>query len=308
MQIPCDLKKTSHILLKKVSSYLILCMCILFLHACTQKKEQKNIITVTIQPQKYFAEQLVDTIFEIGVIVPNGASPETYDPTPSQMTNLAQSKAYFKIGQIGFEKVWIDKIASNNPDLAIYDNSKGMSFIENHDEHECEEHNHAHHHHPEGIDPHIWSSPRRALQIVNNMYEALCELDPDNQQIYHTNLLKLETQITRIDSTVAHLLQDLEQRSFIIYHPALTYFAEDYNLKQYCIEMDGKEPSPTQLKKLVEKVKKENVRVVFIQKEFDMKNAEIIAKESGCELIQINPLAYDWENEIIKIAKALASE
>ena len=77
-------------------------------------------------------------------------------------------------------------------------------------------------------------------------------------------------------------------------------------MQQLCIEMDGKEPSPAQLKALMETAQAHHTKVVFVQQEFDQKNAELIAKETGCQLTPINPLAYDWSREMIRIAKALA--
>ena len=72
--------------------------------------------------------------------------------------------------------------------------------------------------------------------------------------------------------------------------------------------MDGKEPSPAQLKELIKTAKEHGVKVVFIQQEFDQKNAELIAKETGCRLVVINPLDYQWSKELIHIAKALVDE
>lgn len=291
---------------------LLVLLVVLFGSSCNQQSTKDKIITVTIEPQRYFAEQLADSLFEIVTMVPAGSSPETYDPSPVQMAKLSDSKAYFCIGHIGFEEVWMDKVKANNPGLPVFDNSKGMIFIQS--EEECDhDHHHEggdihHHAHAGGIDPHTWSSPKKALHIVNNMYDAFVELDPDHQEIYKNNLEKLKAEINRTDSVITDLLKDIPNRSFIIYHPALSYFAEDYGLEQYCIEIDGKEPSPEILKRLVETSKEKEIKIIFIQQEFDLKNAEIIAKETGCKLVTINPLSYEWSKEMIHIAKALADE
>jgi zinc transport system substrate-binding protein len=235
-------------------------------------------------------------------MVPAGTSPETYDPAPVQMAQLARSKAYFCIGHIGFEEVWIDKLKQNHPQLFFFDNSQGIPLI-------TAEHSHsAGHFHAEGIDPHIWSSPKAAGMIAQNMYEAFVEIDPENKNRYAGNLQRLLEEINRMDEKITELLQYSSQKAFIIYHPALTYFAHDYGLTQYCIETDGKEPSPEQLKILIETAKEQGIKTVFIQQEFDRKNAELVAKETGCRLVLINPLAYDWEAEMLHIAQALSDE
>jgi len=281
-------------------SFLSGLICILF--ACTNKVQQENVITVTIEPQRYFAEQLTDSLFRIECMVPAGTSPETYDPTPLQMANLARSKAYFCIGHIGFEEVWMDKLKQNYPQIHFFDNSAGIPLIMSGHSHS------ANHSHEQGIDPHTWSSPKAVRVIVQNMYVALVDIDPANKSRYAANLQRLLEQVDSIDLKITQILQNSSQKGFIIYHPALTYFARDYGLTQYSIEADGKEPSPEQLKTLMETVKEKGIKTVFVQQEFDRKNAELVAKETGCRLIVINPLSYDWEKEILHIAQALSDE
>jgi len=267
-----------------------------FLFSCSNKIRQENIITVTIEPQRYFAEQLADSLFRIECMVPAGTSPETYDPTPAQMANLSRSKAYFRIGYIGFENAWLNRLKQNFPQIPFFDNSQGISLIT------------SEHSHDGGFDPHTWSSPKSARLIVQNMYEALIEIDPANKNRYAANLQQLLEQIDFIDNKITHLLRNSSQKAFIIYHPALTYFARDYGLTQYSIEADGKEPSPEQLKTLMESAKEKGIKTVFVQQEFDRKNAELVAKGTGCRLIVINPLSYDWEKEMLHIAQALSDE
>lgn len=274
---------------------IILFWSVPFLFACSNKVQQENIITVTIEPQRYFAEQLADTLFRIECMVPAGTSPETYDPTPAQMANLARSKAYFCIGYIGFEEVWIDRLKQNYPQIRFFDNSNGISLITGH-------------FHDGGVDPHIWSSPKIVRLIVHNMYSSLVKIDPANESRYAANLQSLLEQIDLIDEQITQILDNSSQKAFIIYHPALSYFAQDYGLTQYSIEADGKEPSPEQLKTLIETAKEKGVKTVFIQQEFDQKNAELVAKETGCRLIVINPLSYNWGKEMLHIAQSLSNE
>jgi len=271
--------------------------------SCSNRPAQENRIMVTIEPQRYFAQQLAGTLFEIITLVPPGSSPESYDPTPREMTQLARSKAYFCIGHIGFENVWLEKLKRNHPDVVFFDNSQGIDLIAGDHHHEtgvsC---SHTH------VDPHTWSSPRQARIIVENMFAALSEIDPEHIDIYRENREKLLSEIQETDRIVSSYLEHSSQKAFIIYHPALTYLARDYGLTQYAIETEGKEPSPEQLRQLVDFAKKQSIRTVFIQQEFDRKNAEIIARETGCRVEIINPLSYHWNEEIIRIAKILSDE
>lgn len=301
----------------KQTSIIITILSVLLLTACVTKQANETVVTVTIEPQRYFAEKIAGDKFKINCVVPAGQSPETYDPTPQQMIQIGRSIAYLRIGPIGFEQAWMDKIRENNPKLQVFDTSEGMNLLtdtedddhahehgtHDHDTHAGEE---AHHHHHGGVDPHIWSSIAGAKVVAWNTLNAFIELDPDNTEYFWQNYNKLVDEIDKTNTEIKQLLDPLTDRTFIIYHPALTYFANEFNLTQLCIEMDGKEPSPAQLKRLVETARANNARVVFIQQEFDQKNAELIAKETGCKLTVINPLAYDWTKEMIHIAKALA--
>ncbi|MDH6311436.1 zinc transport system substrate-binding protein [Parabacteroides sp. PFB2-10] len=289
-------------------------LCVLMLVGCKQKPvtQEEQIISVSIEPQRYFAEKIAGDRFVIHTVVPTGQSPETYDPTAQQMVRIGESLAYFQIGPIGFEQAWIDRIKQNNPQVTFFDLSQGMGFLEGEEhghDHASEEggHEDAHHHHG-ATDPHIWSSMEGARLIARNMLEAFVALDAENSEYYQTNYNNLMAEIDVTETTIAGIVKPLLSRTFIIYHPALSYFAEEFHLKQLCIEMDGKEPSPVQLKELVDTAVNHNVQVVFIQEEFDQKNAELIARETRCRLVRINPLAYDWSKEMIHIAEALAHE
>ena len=290
---------------------IILLICLLVtvcsFSSCVQKKSTKRTITVTIEPQRYFAEKIAGDKFDIISMVKAGSNPESYDPSPQQMVHLGASEAYFKIGYIGFELAWMDNLIQNNPHLKVFDLSAGFELIESDAHANCsaEGHNHATDLGEVGIDPHIWSSISGAQTVSSNILKALITLDPSNEAYYTANYNTLMQEITATEQAVTEKLDSLPSRTFIIYHPALTYLAQEFNLSQLCIEMDGKEPSPALLKELIETAHSNQAKVVFIQEEFDQKNAELIAKETQCQLVRINPLSYNWHNEILRIANAL---
>jgi len=270
-----------------------LCCTAMLWIACSAPVKPDRRITVSIEPQRYFVDCLVDTLFDVQALVPPGSSPENYDPDPQQMAQLARSQAYFLIGNIGFETVWKTRLQANNPQVRFFDNSADVIPI-------------ADDAHGQSADPHTWTSPKQARIIVQNMYQALLQLDSENQIHYRRNLEKLLAVIDTTDREVSDLLAQAPQKSFIIYHPALSYLARDYGLTQYAIEHDGKEPSPNHLKQLVDIAQAEHIRIIFIQEEFDRKNAEIIARETGCRLVTIQTLSYHWREEILRIARILS--
>ncbi len=276
--------------------------------ACNpSSNKQEDIITVTIQPQQYFAEQIAGDIFKIHTMVPAGSSPESFDPPASSLVDLTKSKAYFRIGEIGFEKAWMDRLQSQAPAMQVYDNSEGITLIQS--SHSCSHgHSHDHDHHHHSFDPHIWTTPSLADSISANMCEAFCLLAPDSEEQFRANYIRLSKELKSLDDYLHTMLDPLNGQSFVIYHPTLTYFAKEYGLTQYAIENDGKEPSVSHLKELIDKVGQTNAKVIFIQEEFDQKHARTMADALDLEVVQINPLSKDWSGELIKIAKALNDE
>lgn len=294
--------------MKRIHCWIYLLLAIVGLSACQGKKEGgTRTISVTIEPQRYFAEKIAGDLFQINCVTPAGQSPETYDPTPQQMVQISQSQAYFRIGEIGFEQAWMKNLQSQNPDMVVFDLSEGMELIKNEEEAHEEGEAHPHHHHG-SVDPHIWTSISGARVIAQNTYQAFIKLDPENQEVYRAGYQRLIEEIDSTEAEMKQLLQPLAGTAFIIYHPALTYFAREFGLKQLCIELDGKEPSPAQLKQLLETAIQSGAKVVFVQQEFDQKNAELIAKETGCRLVTINPLSYNWHDEMIRLATILAGK
>lgn len=282
-------------------------LIIILLASCNAGKskhnDEKPVIAVTIEPQRYFTEAIAGDKFNVISIVPKGSSPETYDPTPQQLVSLGDSKAYFRIGYIGFEQVWMDRLTDNTPHIQVFDTSKDVDLIFE------EEQVHGDHMHAGGVEPHIWNSTENALIIARNTYKALCRLDKENEAYYLARYDSLSQRIMQTDSIIRQTLkQPGTARTFMIYHPALSYFARDYGLQQISIEEGGKEPSPAHLKDLIDICRQEDVRIIFIQPEFDRRNAEIVAQETNTRIVPINPLSYDWESEMQGIAKALTDK
>ncbi|NLY25461.1 MAG: zinc ABC transporter solute-binding protein [Bacteroidales bacterium] len=296
--------------MQKYLSILSLSLLLLACNSATKNKDaaQERVVTVTIEPQRFFLELLAGDEYSINTLVPPGTSPETYEPSPSVMIEMGKSDIYFRVGELGFEKVWSSRLEQNNPDVAIVDCSAGIDLMEG----ELHRHDHDHadqagdgHSHT-ALDPHVWTSPGAMSVFTKNMLEALVKADPVNEPLYRSNYEILTHRINVTDSTIRALLQDASTDAFIIFHPALGYFARDYGLHQYSIEFEGKNPSPSQIRELIDLARKEKINTVFIQRGFDAKNAEVIAKEIDAELFEIDPMSYKWDEELIKIATILS--
>lgn len=256
-------------------------------HAPQHKARQ---ITVTIEPLRYFTEQIAGDNFQVNTMVPKGGNPETYEPTPQQMIQLAKSDLYIKVGNIGFERIWMSKLKQNAPHTLIIDSSYGIELVRT----------------GQNInDPHTWMSTKNAIQIARNIYQALAKIDKKNNAYYQENLDKLLQKIDTTDQQIRNLLAKKTSRAFLIYHPALTYFAHDYQLQQIPIEINGREPSASQLKETIQTAKALHVKTFFIQKEFASRQTLLISKSMGVDTTTINPLSAHWQEQMLLIASKI---
>ena len=288
----------------KFVNILIVSVLLFGIYSCQPKQAKKNDnqISVSILPQKYFVEKIAGNDFQVNILIPPGGSPATYEPTPMQMEQVAKSVAYFKIGHIPFENTWMNNIIEAAGDIKVYNLSNGIELVRG------QEVDHGDHVHEGGIDPHTWSSPKAVIQIAENLYQGLVELMPEKKEIYKKNLDQFLAELKIMDQKSTEVFANAEHKSFMIFHPALTYLARDYGLNQIPIELHGKEPSPAHMKHLIGEAEKHNIKIVFIQKQFNKENAMAIAKEIEAEVIQIDPLNEDWMAEMKSIINHLKGD
>lgn len=285
---------------KNILSLLILQLALFSCHT-SPKKPAEKIVFASILPLQYFTDQITGKSYTCEVMVPPGVGPETYNPTPRQMAEMSKAGAYFANGFLGFEEAYLNKFQSINPGLTFINTSTGVNLIH------AEGHDHGDVQHEKGVDPHTWSSPEGARIIARNIFDGMVKIDPANKEKFQANLDKLLAKIDSIDGAVKTILSNIPSRTFMVFHPALGYFARQYGFEQLSIEFEGKVPTPRHIQNIVLQAKSQKIAYIMIQKEFDIENAEIVSNETGSKIIQIDPLAYDWPNEMISLARKMAA-
>ncbi len=257
------------------------------LFSCSSPTEGKaNKITVSIEPLRYFTEQIAGDRFEIVTMVPKGSSPEYYEPTAQQMADLSESVLYIKVGSLGFERTWMPRLIANAPHTTVVNSSERVVADEN-------------------SDPHVWMSTRNAIVITHNIYDALKRINAKDSLYFRHRLDSLCDVINTTDRYVRKAVAGSPAKAFVIYHPALTYFAADYGMRQIAVEENGREPSAADLQRIISTAKEKGVTSMFVQQEFASRNVDVIADAIGADKVEINPLGYDWNKEMRHIADAL---
>ena len=275
---------TISVTISKLARYVVLMVTAGTLFSCSSaKNDNANKITVSIEPLRYLTEQIVGDRFEVVTMVPKGSSPETYEPTARQMADLSESILYIKVGELGFERTWMPRLTSNAPHITVVNSSEGItSHI--------------------GDDPHSWMSARNAIIMAHNIYEAVKRIDVKDSVLFRQRLDSLCSVIHATDKYIRQTTAQAHCKSFIIYHPALTYFASDYGLEQLALEEHGREPSAAELEQIISTARAKGVKTMFIQREFANRNVDIITNTIGARKVEINPLGYDWNKEMRRIA------
>lgn len=271
-------------------TFFIILAAILATACSRQPQEKTRQITVSIEPLRFLTEQIAGNGYAVSTLVPQGMSPETYEPTAQQMASLAQSALLVKVGEIGFERTWADRLAANAPHTTAVNASEGITPIKTAGG---------------NTDPHTWMSARNARQMAQNICRALTSAYPEDSVLFSQNTVRLLGKIDQTDRKVRETLKGCATRTFLIYHPILTYYASEYGLRQIPVEEEGREPSAAQIEQTISTARSEGVRVLFLQRQFSENSVRAVGKAVGAAETTIDPLSYDWCGEMTRVAEKL---
>lgn len=251
----------------------------------------KPVVAVAIVPEASFVEAVCGDLVEVVVLVPPGRSPENYEPTPQEMEAVGGALLYFAIG-VPAEEASILPSLGDVPVVSLQDEAAAV--------------------YPERTfasgerDPHVWLSPRRAIVMVEAIARELSGADPDNRETYELNAAAYVAQLEELDAYITAALSGVENRKFIVYHPAFGYLADDYGLTMYALEEEGKEATPQHMQEMIDLAKTEEIKAIFYQEEIDSSQSEAFAEEIGGGTIQLAPLAADYIGNLKRMADLMA--
>jgi len=252
--------------------------------------EEKPIIAVSIVPEQTFVEAVCGDLVDIVTLVPSGSSPENYEPTAQEMEKFSDASLYFSIG-VPTEEA---NILPNVGDVEVISLQDEVSAVYKDRTFESGER-----------DPHIWLSPKRVKVMVEAIAREISELDPDNKETYEQNAADYIVQLDEVDQEIKDALVGVKSKNFIVYHPAFGYIADDYGLKMYALEEEGKEATAQYLQDMIDLAKEENIKVIFYQEEIDSSQSEAFAEEIGGKTIQLAPLAAEYIDNLKNMAQTM---
>ncbi len=261
-------------------------------------------VTVSLPPQAWFVKAIAGDSVEVTTLLSTGANPETFEPGISAMKQAARSRILFISGGMAFEQEVARKLADADASLKVVDTSEGIEPLYGTHDH-CD---HPGHKHSAGeADPHTWTSVKNGKVIARNVYEALVESDPARRDYYSARYDSLVARLDSLDGALTVALQPMRGETFLVMHPSLGYFARDYGLQQVSVGQEGRESSVQGLRRQLDRATEAGVKVLFLQADFDSRQAETVARQTDSRTVTLNLLSPQWDEEIIRIADALTS-
>ncbi len=284
--------RLKHLLRAALSVVVVICFAAA---GCVSKPSDDHpTYSVSYPMEKVLLEGIVGDRFNINTLIPPGTNPENYAPSVSTLISLEKSKAFFRLNTPGFEQNVMARIGSNYSKLDIVDVDKGIARIEGT--------------HRDGeMDPHIWNSVRNARVMASNMVDYLASTDKGNASTYRKNGGRLDVRLKALDDSIASILAGAKGASFVVMHPSLSYFARDYGLRQIAMETEGKEATPRQLADRMNTARESGAKVMIHDRERSSAQAAEIARQLGLRLVVVSLNGYDWEENLVSLAREIAA-
>ena len=257
--------------------------------------QAKPTVAVTISPQAAFVREVAGDLVNVVTMMPPGANHETFSPPPQDMEKLSAAALYLAMGLPPERAGLLPKLAEMNKNMRIVDVQMEVAktyaprFFAPHDQ-----------------DPHIWLSPKRAIVMVRLTAQELSTIDPANTAAYNANAERFIARIEAADQEIQASFKTLWNRTFIVYHPAFGYFAEEYNLTMVALEEEGKEADPRRFREVIDMAKEKGIKVIFYQEDIDGRQSRTFAEELGGQAEKVSPMATDYVENLLRMARTFA--
>jgi zinc transport system substrate-binding protein len=273
--------------------------------------EKLNVYT-SIYPLQYVASRIGGEHAEVVNIVPPGVEPHDFEPTAKDIVALTEADVFVYNGS-GFE-LWVDKAVEglDKSKTTVVNATEGLELLKReehgddehgHDEHAAETSGEAaeepHEHEHGEFDPHVWLDPTLLKAQAEKVKAALVEKDKAHSTDYEKNFQELAADLDQLDKEFKEMVAKAPKKEFMVSHSAFGYLAHRYGLEQVAISgvSPADEPSPAEMKELVEHAKEHNINYVLFETLVSPKVAEVIAREAGIKTATLNPLEGLTEEE-----------
>lgn len=281
-------------MLHALMSRILVAICAFALFAGTGHAMVK--VGVSVLPQVEIARSIGGERINVQAILEQGDSCGVFEARPSQLAWLANADIFFRIG-LAWEDSMLPRIQQAVPSLKVIDLREGLEL------HRIQ-YQHGDHVHTLW-DPHTWLDPVLVDAMARRIANELTRLDPDGSEYYAQRYQEFSQNLSRLDENLKNQMQSFGEKIFFVYHPAFGYFAERYGLVQVAIQDQGKEPTPRQMRQLLQFARENQVATIFVQPQENRQHAEIIARSIGAQIVDLDPLAPAWYENMLTMGEKI---
>ncbi len=246
-------------------------------------------VVVSIHPVYDLVRQVAGDAADVERLLPVGASPHTFDPTPRDVARLVNADLVVTVG--GLDR-WLRDLLDASQGDALRLELLGLDEVRTRLAEDF----------PELVpdadagllawNSHVWLDPRTMAAAVPVIAAALAAVDPDGAQGYTDRAGALVADLLALDMELAERLAAVAGAPFVPFHDAWPYFAARYGL-DLVVEIEpfpGREPSPAYLAEALRLVADSGATAVFGEAQLDRRPAQVVADEAGVELHTLDPL------------------
>ena len=254
---------------------------------------QPTQLTVVTSVHPYYAlvQEVAGDNADVIRLLPPGASPHTFDPTPRDVAQLSDADLIVLNGVL--DEWLLDIVEASGTDAPVFEVISELSFEPVEGEHAEHTHDHS------GVNPHVWLDPSLMAEVVPLIADRLAEVDPENADSYATNGERVTASLNDLDAELSEMLAAIQGAAFVPFHDAWPYFARHYGL-DLVVEIEpapGREPSPAYIAEALELIQGSGAKAIFSEVQLPARPAEVVAESAGLPLYILDPLGGGAETE-----------
>ncbi|MBU0625498.1 metal ABC transporter substrate-binding protein [Patescibacteria group bacterium] len=250
-------------------------------------------VAATIFPLYDIARHVAGDAAEVTLLLPSGASPHTFEPTPTTLKNLHAAAVLYTIGYgmddwaIALAEGGQTNVITLTAGINLYHSEGDQIITAEASERESEpDHEHG------DTDPHYWLSVPNAAIIATNIATDLMTRWPNLAPVIETNLIAYLDELAKADTQIREILSRIQKREIVTLHAAWYYFAEEYDLTVAASfePSPGKEPTPQYLASLGHAVDQTDVGIVYSEPQISTATLEPFVQDHGLKIAILDPL------------------
>jgi len=271
----------------RLSSVAKVALVLVFVMSSFVMATDKLVVAVSFAPYAYLIETIGGKDVEVVTLLPPGTDPYNYKPNPAELLEFSRADVYFTDGS-GVDRAWLPRFKELKKNMDVVDISEGFSWVAG----EKQE-----------PDPFVWTSPKSFSRFASNVRLALSKYRPEKTESFTFNLTKLLNRLNRLNDELIRAVVRLpkEYRTIVVTRPQYRYFSRDYSVTQEPVNVAGNEPTPDELKNIIETGRKTNVSMLIVPPDFSQKAKDAISKELGVKVLALDILEYNFINNLMAI-------